>query len=143
MAGELCRKAFGDIRRVIRPATSTSITKLLIPRSNTFEGKIFLEQDYTFLQETDPSDLVWDTVIDRDKIEQYLLHYNITSFIAAAESPCGHGMIHDSLTFSGLSPSALKVLMGEVHQNGLAAMTFSRNFLPVAQFLFQFKNAAK
>jgi hypothetical protein len=47
-------------------------------------------------------------------MEQYLLRYNNTSFKAAAESPCGHGIIHDSITFSGLSPSASKLLMSEV-----------------------------
>jgi hypothetical protein len=32
------------------------------------------------------------------------------SFSAASESPCGHGLLHDTLTFTSLSPEAQKIL---------------------------------
>ncbi|KAI2498581.1 hypothetical protein MHU86_15925 [Fragilaria crotonensis] len=116
MTGEVCRQTFGDIRKVIKPVTSASVHKLLIPRSKNSLEKISSEQSYKFLQEMDPQDLLWDTIIEREDIERYLLHYNRDSIKAAGESPCGHGVIHDSLTFSGLSPSASDLLMGEVPQ---------------------------
>jgi hypothetical protein len=43
-----------------------------------------------------------------------LIHYNRDSFRAAANSPCGHGVIHDAITFSSLSKEASDVLAGLV-----------------------------
>ena len=71
-------------------------------------------ETFKFLQNTDPSDMVWDTILEREDIETHLLLYNRDSFLAAAESPCGNGVIHDTITFSGLSPEATSLLSGDI-----------------------------
>ncbi|KAI2494702.1 hypothetical protein MHU86_19837 [Fragilaria crotonensis] len=70
-------------------------------------------QIYELLQQTDPEDLLWETVINRDDIERHLLTYNRNSFRAASESPCGHGVIHDALS-SSLSQASKRLLKGEI-----------------------------
>jgi hypothetical protein len=40
--------------------------------------------------------------------------YNRDSFRAASESPCGHGIIHDALTYTSLSPAAAALLRNEI-----------------------------
>ena len=42
------------------------------------------------------------------------MKYNSESFRAAAESPCGHGIIHDELTFTSLFPAASGLLQGQL-----------------------------
>ena len=54
-------------------------------------------------------------MVERDKIEKHLLEYNWESFRPVA-SPLCHGIIHDALTFSSLSPSAVGLLDGELPQ---------------------------
>lgn len=56
--------------------------------------------------------MVWDTILKREDIETHCLLYIRDSFRAAAESPCGNGVIHDTITFSGLSPEATSLLSG-------------------------------
>ena len=57
---------------------------------------------------------MWDTVLSKDEIEDHLIYFNRESFRAAANSPCGHGVIHDALTFTSLSPEAESLLHGIV-----------------------------
>ena len=52
--------------------------------------------------------------MERDQLERHLLDCNRDSFRAASESPCGHGVNHDSITFSSLSPASVKSLAGKV-----------------------------
>lgn len=52
--------------------------------------------------------------MERSEIEKHLLNYNRKSFRAASESPCGHGVVHDAITFSSLSHEALELLAGTV-----------------------------
>ncbi|KAI2492147.1 hypothetical protein MHU86_22412 [Fragilaria crotonensis] len=66
------------------------------------------------IHQTTPREMAWDTIIDRADMEKHLLSYNRESFRAAAESPCGSGVIFDALTFTSLSPAAKDVLMGVV-----------------------------
>lgn len=46
-------------------------------------------------------------------MEKHILTYNMDSFRAAAESPLGHGVIYNALTFSGISPASSSLLSGE------------------------------
>jgi hypothetical protein len=66
------------------------------------------------LSQQSPDDIVWEKVIDRTAIEAQILKNNSAAFRAAAESPCGHGIIHDELTFTSLSHSAQHLLSGHV-----------------------------
>ncbi|KAI2509083.1 hypothetical protein MHU86_5331 [Fragilaria crotonensis] len=67
---------------------------------------------YHILQTQDPSDVLWDTVIERSQMEAHLLKYNRDSFRAASESPFGNGLLYDAITFSGLSLASDKILDG-------------------------------
>jgi hypothetical protein len=94
---ETLRGTFRNLRRVVNPTEMSGLTKLIIPRSSTAHTA---EEDvYRLVQETDPNDLLWETIIDRADIERQLLIYNRNHFRAAAESPCGRGLIHDAITF--------------------------------------------
>ena len=111
--GEVLRTKFRDIRRIMRPSTSASLSKLLIPRRADAQQPDSTEI-YNLLQNTAEEDLVWETVVERDQLERHLLDYNRDSFRAAAESPCGHGIIHDAITFSSISPASVQLLAGQV-----------------------------
>lgn len=86
--------------------------KIMIPRPPTQEFGD--ENTYQLLQQTDPEDLIWETIISKEDIERLLLTYNRHSFRAASESPCGHGVIHDALTFSSLSQASMSILKGDI-----------------------------
>lgn len=112
--GETVRNIFREIRRTVKPFTASSLSKILVPLgSSTFD-----QQDdeassaYHILRNRDPSELLWDTVIDRSQMESHLLKYNRDSFRAASESPLGNGLLYDAITFSGLSLSSDKILAG-------------------------------
>ena len=62
----------------------------------------------------DPAALSWEHVTDAGAIERYLLDYNRENFRKAAASPCGHGVIHDALTYSGLSAASDSILQEEI-----------------------------
>ena len=127
--GEVTRNKFRDIRRIVRPTAASSLSKILIPRlPGSLEPTPSFET-YRLLQETPADDLIWETVVERDQIERHLLDYNRESFRAASESPLGHGVIHDALTFSSLSPSAIGILDGEIPQDWHQDDTVLREFL--------------
>jgi hypothetical protein len=74
-------------------------------------------RSFSYLQNT-PPEVIWETVIDRSEIEAQILKYNRgDSFCAAANSPCGHGIVHDELIFTGLSPTASGLLQGIIPDN--------------------------
>ncbi|KAI2503171.1 hypothetical protein MHU86_11274 [Fragilaria crotonensis] len=112
--GETVRNKFREIRRTVKPFTASSLSKILVP-----SGSSALDQDgeeassaYHILQTQDPSDVLWDTVIERSQMEAHLLKYNRDSFRAASESPFGNGLLYDAITFSGLSLASDKILDG-------------------------------
>lgn len=115
ISGEICKTTFRHISQVVKPSTNASISKLLIPRRWTDANTPLPSTEiYSFLQTTDQSDLLWETILERSEIEKHLLNYNRKSFRAASESPCGHGVVHDAITFSSLSHEALELLAGTV-----------------------------
>ncbi|KAI2488890.1 hypothetical protein MHU86_25944 [Fragilaria crotonensis] len=112
---ETCRKKFGNLRSVLKPTTTSSLSSILVPRQltqlpSTEPGQTVHE----ILRNTPPEELHWETVIDRTDIERQLLNYNRETFRAAAASPCGQGLIYNAITFTGLSTEATKVLQGMV-----------------------------
>jgi hypothetical protein len=69
---------------------------------------------HQILQTTPSENLIWDTVLTQSDIEAQLLTFNREAFRAAAASPCGHGVIHDALSFTSLSPESEDLLKGIV-----------------------------
>jgi hypothetical protein len=100
--GEVLRTKFRDIRRIVKPSSCSSLSKILIPRRRDAQELPSSTDIYQLLQTTDSEDLVWETVVERDQLERHLLDHNRESFRAVSASPCGHGLIHDSITFSSL-----------------------------------------
>jgi hypothetical protein len=66
--------------------------------------------------------------VDREEIDRHLLQYNRDSFRAASASPCGHGIIHDALTFSSLSPASEALLAGTVPDEWVDQDNYLREF---------------
>jgi hypothetical protein len=109
---EIVRSQFQGLRRVLKPSQSSGISKLLVPRRG--EGPNDVDNTYHLLQSTHPDDLVWETIVEREQLEQQLLEYNRESFRAASESPLGHGILFDAITFSSLSPTSAAILNGYI-----------------------------
>jgi hypothetical protein len=109
---ESCRLMFHNIRRVVKPTESSGLHKLMIPRhKDQTEYPADFQQA---LATMDPDDIIWDTVLDKETIEQNLLRYNRNSFRAAAASPCGSGIIHKGLSFNSLSAESEALLSGTI-----------------------------
>ena len=109
LAGEGSRHIFHNLRQVLKPSASSSLSKVYVPHVPDGDKSI-----YRTLQDESPDDILWETVVDRAELERHILDYNQESFRAAAESPCGHGVIHDALMFTSLSPEAEELLYGTV-----------------------------
>ena len=118
---EKTRQMFSNIRNIVKsinPQQQSGINQLKIPIMPT-EGNHCLEQSAAAFQEyiaqTDPNEIVWETsILDQETIEKHLISYNRKSFRAAAESPCGHGIIYDALSFTSLTDSGRRFLEGHV-----------------------------
>jgi hypothetical protein len=52
--------------------------------------------------------------VEREQIEKQLLAYNRESFRTASESPLGHCLLFDAITFSSLSPKSVAILNGHI-----------------------------
>lgn len=130
--GEVTRKQFRNIRNIVRPTSTSSLSRLLIPRKPGTDQPAESQDIYQLLQDTDPSDLTWDTVVEREEIERHLIAYNRASFRAASASPLGKGVIHDALTYSSLSPASVDLLSGETpadwHQDDQSLREFLASF---------------
>ena len=125
--GESIRQVFGNLRNIVKPTESSSLSKILVPHSTDLD---FSESSsYRITQETSPDDISWETVVDRNAIDRHLLQYNRESFRAASSSPCGHGVIHDALTFSSLSPESESLLAGTIPDNWCGSDNHLREFL--------------
>ena len=135
---EARKRLFGLLRQVVKPSEFSALAKLQIPRSSEATGITPPDNVHQVLKHTSPDNLIWDTIIDKQDIESHLLQYNREAFRAAAESPCGHGLIHDALTFTSLSPDAAALLQGDSKenylQNGAETTTYCENFWPHSRF---------
>ena len=85
----------------MKPKQSGGIAKVLIPHHSDPEKDL---------------NLTPRQVLDSDC---HLLDYNREHFRKAAASPCGHGVIHDALTYSGLSAASDSILQVEIHPSGM------------------------
>jgi hypothetical protein len=111
--GETVKKKFREIRRTVKPFTASSLSKIFVPLTSSVSDQADEEQTaYQILERVDPSEILWETVIDQSQMEAHLLKYNRESFRAASESPLGNGLLYDAITFSGLSLASDKILEG-------------------------------
>ncbi|KAI2505386.1 hypothetical protein MHU86_9092 [Fragilaria crotonensis] len=111
--GEEDKRLFGKLRQILNPKEFSSYadpsSAISDVRRANYSGKV-----HDVLQQYHPEQLVWDTIISRANIEAHLLQFNREAFRAAAESPCGSGVIHDALTFTSLSDEAEACLRSEI-----------------------------
>ena len=110
--GEETRGFFNNINNVVKPRASGGVQKLLVPRHKSANAPP--DDIHALLRDTPEKDLVWEHIADADAMEKYLLKYNHKSFRAAAESPCGHGIIHDAMSYSSLTPAGEELLQGKI-----------------------------
>lgn len=108
------RRLHRSLGNIVKPTVHTPLNKILVPRYQDDLNLPHPSEMYNMIHHPTPREVVWDTIIDRTDMEQRLLSYNRDSFRAAADSPCGHGVIFDALTFTSLSPAATDVLRGVV-----------------------------
>ena len=127
--GETTRNMFQSIGNVVKPRPSGGVQKVLIPKHKDSSETTKPEQIRDVLRDHPEKDLVWEHVADADEMEKYLLHYNRQSFRAAAESPCGHGIIHDAMSFSSLTPEGEELLQGKIPKEWYGDDDLLREFL--------------
>jgi hypothetical protein len=125
--GECIRQVFGNLRKVVKPSETSSLSQLMVPANTALDSE--LRSSYRITQETSNDEILWETVVDRNDIDHHLLQYNRDSFRAASSSPCGHGVIHDALTFSSLSPESEALLAGTIPDDWCRGDNHLREFL--------------
>ena len=125
--GESIRQVFGNLRTIVKPTETSSLSKLLIPEQNDLDSNSL--SSYRITQDTPIDEISWETVVDRTAIDRHLLQYNRDSFRAASSSPCGHGVIHDALTFSSLSEESEALLAGTIPDEWCGSDNHLRQFL--------------
>jgi hypothetical protein len=125
MWGETTRNIFGHIRKIVKLLERSSLSKVLVPPISMAHDSGYLA--YQITQET--TDIPWETVFTRSELEHHILEYNKDSFRAASESPCGHGIIHDALTFTSLSPQSEDLLSGIIPDHWCGSDNYLREFL--------------
>ena len=108
ITSEKCKQLFFHLRSIVKPRLSGGLSKILTPRDQTATTET--TDFHQGLAETEPKNLVWDTTVDRATMETHLQAFNRQSFRAASDSPCGHGLLHDALTFTSLSTTAKSIL---------------------------------
>ncbi len=104
------------------------MSKVLVPPSSMASESEYSSDNITH-QATELGEIPWETVFNRDEFESHILQYNRELFRAAAESPCGHGIIHDALTFTSLSPQSEALLSGIIPDNWFGTDNNLREFL--------------
>ena len=122
--GESTRQTCANLRQVLKSTPNSSLNKVLVPLHNHTSGST-----YQYLQETPPSEVEWESVFHQADIEQHIAQYNRDSFRAASDSPCGHGIIHDALTYTSLSLESDALLRGEIPTQWHGSDNALREFL--------------
>ena len=129
---EATRQLHKNLGSIVKPTAFTPLDKITVPRYSDESTPTEPGTVHHILQNPENTEIVWDTVINREEMENHPLSYNRTSFREAAVSPCGSGVIYDALTFSSFSPAATEVLNGVVppewYGNDLALKEFLASF---------------
>ena len=129
IASESCRRMFGAIRQIVNPSEYSPLATVQVPRLVGATDITPPDRVHQLLQTTPSENLLWDTVLTQSDIEAHLLTFNREAFRAAAESPCGHGVIHDALSFTSLSPESEDLLKGIIPTEWHGDNTLLREFL--------------
>ena len=108
---EQCRILYSNLRNMVKATASKGLQKLMIPQHR--ELSEYPTDFQHALATTDPEDIIWDTVLDKESIKCNLIWYNRYSFRAAAASPCRKGTIHKGLSFNNLSKESAALLAGK------------------------------
>ena len=98
----------------VKPKQSGGIAKVLIPHHPDPEKDADLTPRQVMDSGVDERALSWEHVTYAGAMERHFLDYNREHFRKAAASPCGHGVIHDTLMYSGLSAASDSILRGEI-----------------------------
>ena len=129
---EAQRRVHKSLGSIVKPTQFNPLTTIEVPRFSDDDFVTAPGNVHSVLKNPDNREVVWDTIIKRGELEDHLLQYNRESFRAAAESPCGRGVIFDALTFNSLSPAATALLEGivppEWHGDDLALKEFLASF---------------
>ena len=57
--GEVTRNKFRDIRRIVKPVTTSSLSKILVPRTSDTQDPLSPVDTYQFLQDRSEDDTIW------------------------------------------------------------------------------------
>ena len=109
---ESTRSLFANLRHQLKPSDFSQLSKILIPRHKDLPPTPIGSDIHQILEDNDPTDLIWDTVVSKEDMERHLLNFNREAFRAASSSQCGNGRIFEALTFTSLSPEANELLKG-------------------------------
>ena len=97
-----------NIRNTVKPSEYSALHRPLVPRHVTATEP---PTDFQhFLETTPDDDIMWNPVLDRESINTNLQKFNRQHFRAASISSCGHGTIHQKVTYSSLAPAAKTIL---------------------------------
>jgi hypothetical protein len=132
---ERIRSMFRNIRMTVKniaQGQQFGLNQIKVPRIPHSTQPPNPEEFQDYIATTPTNDIVWDTILDQTTIETYLLRYNRKSFRAAASSPCGHGVIYNSLSFTSLTPAAAQFLEGKIPKDWYG------NDQLLQEFLFSF-----
>ena len=124
---EQSRTMYTNIRNTVKPNTNGSLAHLLVPHHKTSPD--LPDNFQEFLASTDKENVQWDSILDKTSINRNLLRFNREHFRAAATSPCGHGLIQDTLSFTSLTPEADALLKGTLPQSWHGNDNLLREFL--------------
>jgi hypothetical protein len=101
---------YRKIRKILQPTTHGALTRIMVQCQKTTTE---LPEDFqTFLATTAEDNIEWDSILNKESIDDNLLRFNRNYFRAASASPCGSGLFHDKLTFTSFSAPAKKLLNG-------------------------------
>ena len=126
---EQSRQMFRNIRNATTATiTGSGLQQVNVPRPR--QQTDIPEDAYITLQtHAGSGDIEWETILNPADIETHLLRYNRHSFRAASVSPCGHGLIHDTLTFTSLSDGGAQLLKGQLPDALTQQPTLLKTFL--------------
>ena len=126
---ESCRRLYSAIRQIVNPSEYSPLANIQVPRPIGIPEPTTPDQVTNILKTLPADSLMWDTVITQSEIEAHLLTFNREAFRAAAESPCGHGVIHDALTFTSISAASEDLLKGIIPTDWHGDNMLLRDFL--------------
>jgi hypothetical protein len=133
MRSEDIRANVRNIRLSVKQnsASHCGLKSIMVPIMPT-AADTTISETYDYLATTLEDNVRWETILDREKMEQHLLEYNRNSFRAAATTPCGHGLLLDALTFTATSPAAQDftngIIPSEWHGDNLLLWEFLVSF---------------